>query len=138
MQGEGQPSRPRALAAWWTLLITTLAIVVLWPPQSGKSLALTVINWAVDPSDRLPVLPPQLGMGFGDDPLLVEARDAEVRRYDEAFNAGGWTRRRLQLKVARDPFDPTTTRQVLLMVGVLVWFVVWRTSRGGRSGRSGR
>lgn len=135
MQGEGQPSRPRALAAWWTLLITTLAIVVLWPPQSGKSLALTVINWAVDPSDRLPVLPPQLGMGFGDDPLLVEARDAEVRRYDEAFNAGGWTRRRLQLKVARDPFDPTTTRQVLLMVGVLVWFVVWRASRGGRGGR---
>lgn len=135
MQGEGQPSRRRALAAWWMLLITTLAIVVLWPPQSGKSLALTVINWAVDPSGRLPVLPPQLGMGLGDDPLLVEARDAEVRRYDEAFNTGGWTRRRLQLKVARDPFDPTTTRQVLLVVGVLVWFVVWRASRGGRSGR---
>ncbi|MBM3770286.1 MAG: hypothetical protein FJW27_03185 [Acidimicrobiia bacterium] len=119
-------AQPRARAAWWTLLITTLAIVLVWPPQSGKSLALTFVNWAVDPSNQLPTLPPQLGMGLGDDPLLVEARDAEVRRYDDAFNAGGWTRRRLLLKVAGDPFDPATTRQVLLVVAVLVWFVVWR------------
>jgi hypothetical protein len=109
-----------------------LAIVVVWPPDSGKSLALTIVNWAVDPGDRLPVFPPQLGMGLGDDPLLVEARDAEARRYDEAFNAGGWTRQRLLLKVAGDPFDPTTTRQVLLVAGVLVWFIVWRVVGGGR------
>lgn len=133
MEREGaQGSRPVSWAAWWTLLITTLAIVVVWPPQGGKSLALTMLNWAVDPSDQLPVLPPQLGMGLGDDPLLVEARDAEVRRFDEAFNAGGWTRQRLLLKVAGDPYDPTTTRQVLLVLGVLAWFVVWRVAGGGR------
>lgn len=121
-------ARPRLHAVWWTLLITTLTIVVVWPPQNGKSLALTLVNWAVDPSNQLPVLPPQLGMGLGDDPLLVEARDAQVRRYDAAFNAGGWTRRRLLLKVADDPFNPTTTRQVLLVIGALMWFVVWRVA----------
>lgn len=130
--GGAPGARPRVRTAWWTLLITTLAIVVAWPPQSGKSLALTSVNWAVDPGDQLPVLPPQLGMGLGDEPFLVEARDAQVRRYDEAFNAGGWTRRRLLLKVAGDPFDPTTTRQVLLVAGVLVWFVAWRVAGGGR------
>lgn len=128
--GGAQGARPRA--AWWTLLITALAIVALWPPQNGKSLAVTIVNWAVDPSDQLPVLPPQLGMGLGDDPLLVEARDEEVRRYDEAFNLGGWTRRRLLLKVAGDPFNPTTTRQVLLVIGVLVGFVAGRVARDGR------
>lgn len=118
--------------AWWLLLTVTLAIVVCWPPQNGKSLALTIVNWAVDPSGQLPILPPQLGMGLGDDPLMVEARDAKVRRYDESFSAGGWTRARLQLKVARDPFNPTTTRQALLVIGVVVWFVVWRMSESRR------
>lgn len=133
MVREGpQGSRPVSWAAWWTLLITTLAIVVVWPPQRGKSLALTLVNWAVDPSDRLPILPAQLDMGLGDDPALVEARDEQVRRYDEAFNAGGWTRRRLLLKVASDPFSSTTTRQVLLVAGVLVWFAVWRVAGRGR------
>ena len=70
----------RRTAAWWTLLIITLAIVAAWPPETGRSLAVKVLNWAVDPDDRLPVLPPQLGYGVGDDPAIVEARDAEVRR----------------------------------------------------------
>lgn len=132
MREGPQSSRPVSWAAWWTLLITTLAIVVVWPPERGKSLALTIVNWAVDPSDQLPILPAQLDMGLGDDPALVEARDEQVRRYDEAFNAGGWTRRRLLLKVASDPFNATTTRQVLLVAGVLVWFAVWRVPGLGR------
>lgn len=122
----------RGRAAWWILLFVTVAIAVSWPPAAGRSLAMKILNWAADPGDRLPVLPPQLGIGLGDDPTLVEARDAEVRRYDEAYRQGGWTRRRLLLKVAADPFAPSTTRQVLVVIGVLTWFVVWRWSDGMR------
>jgi len=108
------------------LLLVTLAVVAAWPPREGKSLAVKIINWAADPTGQLPILPPQLGMGLGDDPHVVDLRDAEVRRYDELFNRGGLTRRRLELKVATDPYDPVTERQLLLVVGVLVWFAVWR------------
>lgn len=118
--------------AWWLLLVVTLSIIALWPPQDGRSVALQIVNWAVDPSGQLPVLPPQLGYGLGDDPQVVEARDAQVRRYDIAYAEGGWTRRRLLLKVARDPFEAHTERQVLLMFGVLVWFAVWRVNGGVR------
>lgn len=114
------------------MLAVTLAIVAVWPPQNGRSLVLKLVNWAVDPSGSLPILPPQLGYGVGDDPLMVEARDAEVRRYDNLYNLGGWTRRRLLLKVADDPYSPTTVRQVLLFVGVLTWFVTWRMTGGFR------
>lgn len=117
---------PQNSRAWWVLLFVTLAIVVAWPPREGKSLAVKIVNWAVDPTGQLPVLPPQLGMGLGDDPQVVELRDAQVRRYDELFNQGGLIRKRLELKVATDPNDPVTERQVLLVVGVLVWFGVWR------------
>jgi hypothetical protein len=112
------------------LLITALLIVVCWPPENDKSLALKLTNWVVDPAGELPTLPAQLGYGVGDDPLAVEEHDARVRRYDELHNAGGWTRRRLRLKVADDPFNRSTTRQVLLGAGILVAFVVWRKSSG--------
>ena len=94
---------------WWVLLVTALLIVACWPPASDKSLAMKLTNWAVDPADALPTLPPQLGYGVGDDPLAVEEHDARVRHYDALYNEGGWTRRRLQLKVAGDPFNPSTT-----------------------------
>jgi hypothetical protein len=48
--------------------------------------------------------------------------------YDELYAKGGWTRRRLELKVARDPFNPSTERQVLIAIGVVTAFLVWRTS----------
>lgn len=108
------------------MLLVSLTVIGLWPPDQGRSLAVKALNWAVDPSHQLPVLPPQLGYGMGDDPQVVEARDAEVRRYDIAYAEGGLMRQRLMLKVARDPFNPQTERQVLLVFGVIVWFAVWR------------
>lgn len=120
-------------AGWWILLSTALLIVAAWPPENDKSLALKIVNWAVDPGGRLPVLPQQLGYGMGDDPVAVEARDAQVRHYDELFHEGGWTRRRLQLKTAGDPFNRSTTRQLLLAAGIVVAFVTWRKSATGRS-----
>jgi len=107
-------------------LAVALLVVVAWPPERGKSLAVSAINRAVDPWDQLPTLPPQLGLGLGDDPVLVEARDEQVRRYDAFYAEGGWTRTRLRLKVARDPFDKATERQVLLALGVVGMFAAWR------------
>jgi hypothetical protein len=121
-----QPSSVR----WWILLAVALSVVVAWPPDNDRSLAVKLTNWAVDPNNSLPILPPQLGFGMGDDVLAVEARDAEVRRYDQLFNIGGWTRKRLQWKVARDPFNPSTERQLLLTLGVVAGFLVWRSGSG--------
>ncbi len=107
-------------------LLASLAIVVLWPPVEGVSLGVKFVNWIVDPGDELPILPPQLEMGMGDDPQMVELRDAIVQRYDQMYSRGGLTRTRMDLKVARDPFDPTSERQLLLVFGVVVGFLVWR------------
>ena len=115
-------------AATWPLFLTVLAIVVAWPPASGRSLLLKTINVAVDPTNSLPVLPPQLGYGLSDDVRAVEERDAMVRAYDEAYDRDALTRRRLELKVARDPFDPSTERQLLLVFGVVAAFATLRRS----------
>jgi hypothetical protein len=95
-------------------------------------LATTFVNRAVDPFDQLPVLPPQLGLGAGDDVEAVNVRDGIVRRYDELYLEGGWTRRRLLLKVANDPLTPSTTRQLLTGLGVLTALLVWRSAVGKR------
>ena len=111
---------------WWALVAVALVIVLAWPPASGKSLAMKIVNWAVDPSGALPILPPQLGPGSSDDVAAVDEHDAVVRQYDAVYLQGGWTRRRLLLKVADDPFDKSTTRQVLSALGVLGALVTWR------------
>jgi hypothetical protein len=117
-------------AQWWVLLAVALIIVVAWPPDEDKSLALKLTNWAVDPRGELPVLPGQFGPGQGDEWREVEAHDLQVRMYDELYARGGWTRLRLQLKVAGDPINPATERQLLLGGGVLIAFLVWRFGRG--------
>jgi hypothetical protein len=119
-------------AARWLLFLTALFIVAAWPPQTGRSLLVKGVNWAADPSGTLPALPPQLGFGLGDDVRAVEERDALVRRYDDALAQGEWMRTRLKLKEAHDPFDPVTTRQLLLVVGVVVAFIAVRPSRDRR------
>ena len=113
-------------APWWCLVVVALLVVFVWPPRGDKSLAVKVVNWAVDPFSELPVLPAQLGLGVGDDVEAVNARDTIVQHYDELYLRGGWTRRRLRLKVATDPLNPATERQVLTGIGVLTAFLVWR------------
>jgi hypothetical protein len=117
-----QPSN----AQWWLLVICAVLIAAAWPPRDDKSLMMKLVNWAVDPADSLPILPDQLALGKGDDPDAVNARDMIVQQYDALYLKGGWTRRRLELKVANDPFDPAVTRQVLTMLAVVIGFVVWR------------
>ena len=108
----------------WILLLTALLMVATWPPDKDRSLVVRALNWLVDPADSLPVLPPQLGFGLSDDPQAVELRDEMVRRYDELFNRDALTRTRLELKIAQDPFNATTERQLLLAFGIVVAFAV--------------
>jgi hypothetical protein len=111
---------------WWALLIVTLLIVALWPPSTDRSLAVKFVNWVVDPRDELPTLPGPLAFGQGDDPEVVNAHDLQTRMYDELYAKGGWMRTRLDLKVARDPFNPSTERQILVAIGIAAAFVTWR------------
>ena len=106
-----------------------LLIVAAWPPADDRSLALKFVNWAVDPSGRLPTLPAPYGPGEGDDLEAVNAHDLQTRMYDELYEKGGWTRLRLQLKVTNDPFNPATERQLLVAMGVIAAFVVWRRAK---------
>jgi len=111
---------------WWLLVMVALLIVFVWPPSGDKSLAVKFVNWAVDPSGELPILPDQLALGLGDDPDIVSAHDLRVQQYDALYLKGGWTRKRLELKVARDPFNPSTERQLLTGLAVVTAFLTWR------------
>jgi hypothetical protein len=113
---------------WWLLLIAALLIVFLWPAGDSKSLALKFVNWAVDPWDGLPTLPTPLPLGAGDDPQAVEIHDIKTQQYDAVYQRGGWSRARLTLKVADDPLDPSTERQILTALAVIAAFLGWRWS----------
>ena len=115
---------------WWSLLATAVLLVAAWPPADDRSLLLTLVNWAVDPRDRLPTLPGPLRLGEGDDPAIVDEHDLQTRMYDELYAKGGWTRLRLELKVARDPLAPYPERHLLVIAGVIAGFVILR-GRGG-------
>jgi len=43
------------------------------------------------------------------------------------YALGGITRARMRLKVAQDPFNPVTERQLLLVFGVVVAFLTLRS-----------
>jgi len=115
-------------ASTWLVAFGVL-LVFIWPPENDRSLVVKMVNWAVDPGDQLPVLPEPFGLGAGDDPEIVAEHDAQVQAYDSLYEKGGWTRRRLELKVARDPFNPATERQVILALGIVTAFVFWRLNR---------
>jgi hypothetical protein len=114
---------------WWLLLLVALLIVFLWPPRDSKSLAMKLVNRAVDPWNELPILPPPLALGAGDDPQAVEIHDIQTQQYDAIHHRGAWSRMRLELKVAGDPLDPSTERQILTAVAVVAAFLGWRWSR---------
>ena len=123
----------------WVLLSAALFMVMAWPPDKDRSLIVKAVTWSVDPLDSLPILPPQLGFGLSDDVQAVESRDEMVRRYDVLFNSDSFTRWRLRMKVAEDPFNPAIERQLLLVFGVIVAFVTlnvlpWGTGQNVRLG----
>jgi hypothetical protein len=104
---------------WWVLVMVALSIVFVWPPIGDKSLAIKVVNWAVDPRGELPTRPRPLSMELGDDLDAIEEHSLRLQQYDTLYAKGGWSRKRLELKVAKDPFNPATERQLLTGIGVL-------------------
>lgn len=122
-------------AQWWLLIVLSVLIAFVWPHRDDKSLAAKFVNWAVDPTNELPILPDQLALGHGDDPDRVYAHDLQVQQYDALYLKGGWTRKRLELKVAGDPFNPSTERQVLTVMAVAIGFLVWRLGGQKQNGR---
>ena len=111
---------------WWVFVSVALLVVFAWPPRNDRSLAIKFVNWAVDPRDELPVLPDPLALGQGDDPDAVHAHDLQTQHYDALYLKGEWSRKRLELKVANDPFNAATERQALAAFAVATVFLAWR------------
>ena len=113
-------------AQWWFLITVALLIVFAWPPDGDKSLAVKAVNWAVDPRGELPTRPPPLAIEYSDDPDVLTEHAIQLQDYDSLYAQGGWARKRLELKVASDPFNPATERQLLTGIAVAVAFLAWR------------
>jgi hypothetical protein len=121
-----QPNR----AQWATIWVVAVFLILAWPSGDSKSLGTKVLNWAVDPGDILPTMPPQLPMSLDDDGDAVAAHDALEQEYYDAYQRSSTNRLRMKLKEAGDPLDPSTERQILAGVGILAALAVWRM--GGR------
>jgi hypothetical protein len=107
-------------------------MILGWPPDHGRNLALKAVNWLADPSDSLPELPGPLPMGLDDDGDAVAVHDAQEAEYYRAFTSTNTTRLRMTLKTAADPFDPSTERQILTGIAILSALAVWRLDKTAR------
>jgi hypothetical protein len=119
-----QPTRRQ-----WTVICAIVAVLVLcWPPDRGhgSNLLIKIVQWAVDPNNALPAMPPPLPPGVGDDGDAVAAHDALEADYYRLYNGAPLTRWRMNVKAAGDPFDPTTERQVLIASAAIAALAAWR------------
>lgn len=117
-------------AQWRLIWIVTILLVLGWPPgQQGRSLGMKGLNWLADPINSLPGLPAPLPIGLDDNGDAVAAHDEAEAEYYRQYESSKITRLRMKLKTANDPFDPSTTRQILAGIGILSALVVWRLNR---------
>ena len=114
----------------WTL---SVSIVLFWPGQQNRSLAIKVLNWIADPNNALPRLPDDFSLEGGEDPNIVTAHDMQEAEYHRIYASSSFVRLRIRMRDTREPFDPTTQKQVLAAIGVLGGLLVWRL--GGRPAR---
>jgi hypothetical protein len=122
-----QPNR----AQWAILWTAALVVILVWPPDSGRSLALLATRWLADPSGVLPSMPEPLPMALDDDGDAVAAHDAQEIAYYHALSRSAATRWRMRLKEARVPWDVSTLRQLLVGVAVLSALASWRLNTSG-------
>ena len=111
---------------WRVIWVVAVVLILMWPAESGRSLATKAANWLADPTNSLPALPAQLPIGLDDNGDAVAAHDAEEAEYYRAYSSSRVTRLRMMLKTAADPFDPSTERQILAGAGILSALFVWR------------
>ena len=127
------PARKIAHVAWqpnsvqWRLIwILAIAIVLFWPGQPNRSLAIRALNWVADPMNTLPRLPGDFTLESGEDTDAVMAHDTQEAEYRRIYASSSFARLRIRLRDMPDPFDPSTQRQVLAAIGVLGGLLVWR------------
>jgi hypothetical protein len=114
---------------WRIIWLVSVLLILFWPPEFGRSLATKTAAWLADPNNSLPVLPPQLPIGLDDNGDAVAVHDALAAEYYRQYESSGWTRLRMRVKDAKEPFDVTTERQVLAGIGILGALAVWRLQR---------
>lgn len=112
--------------AQWRLIWTVAVLLILAWPEDNQSLAVKAINWSVDPFQTLPRTPTPLAPGLGDDMEAVQQHDAEEAAYYYMYSSSRISRLRLQLRDLRDPLDPSTERQILVGLAILVALGIWR------------
>jgi hypothetical protein len=122
LSGVWQPNKVQ----WRVIWLVAVLIILSWPPDQGRSLGMKAVNWLVDPLNSLPTPPSPLPIGLDDNGDAVAAHDAEESEYYRVYESSGFTRLRMKLKSAADPFDPGTERQILVGIGVLSALAVWR------------
>jgi hypothetical protein len=108
---------------WFVLCLTVAILVLAWPPDRGDSLLVKAIHWIVDPAGALPALPPPLPPGLCDNGDALAEHDAIEAQYYRLYNSGEFTRWRMRVKNASDPFgiDSTTARQLLVAAIAVLW-----------------
>jgi len=116
-------------AQWRVIWIVAVVVVLGWPADNGRSLAIKATNWLADPTNSLPKMPTQLPIGLDDNGDAVAAHDAEEAEYYRAYTSSRTTRIRMSLKTASDPFEASTERQILAGVAVFGALLVWRLNR---------
>jgi len=116
-------------AQWWIIWIVALLLILGWPAERGRSLGVKAVNWLADPNNSLPTLPARLPMGLDDNGDAVAAHDAQEAEYNRLYASSTVTRYRMDLKVAADPFEPSTERQLLAGIGILSALIVWRLGK---------
>ena len=104
----------------WRLIWTLSVLIVLfWPGQQNRSLAIKALNWIADPNNTLPRLPDDFSLEVGEDPNIVTAHDTQEAEYRRIYAGSSFVRLRIRLRDMPEPFDPTTQKQVLAAIGVL-------------------
>ena len=111
---------------WTVIWPVALLVVLAWPPDQGRSLAVKLVNWVADPAASLPVSPPPLPMGLDDDGDAVTEHDMLETAYLQGRERSALTRVRLDLRDGGDPLDPSTQRQLLVGLAVVAALAVWR------------
>ena len=118
---------------WRIIWIVSVSLILFWPPERGRSLAIKTANWLADPNDTLASLPPQLPIGLDDNGDAVAAHDALQAEYYRQYESSRLTRLRMKLKDAAEPFDAATERQILAALGILAVLVLWRLNGKNRN-----
>ena len=114
-----QPNR----AQWRVIWIMGTLLVLAWPPNQDRSLAIKVVNWLADPSGVLHG-PPEIILY--DEHASLSSYEAERAEYERLYAESPVFRTRLRLKTASSFFSPVTDRQLLMGLGLLGLLFLWR------------